>query len=468
MAPPPSIIVLAVVAALLGVAVIVLAVLYAHTKRDLDAANRPPGPGATSDGAATRIDASTANPAQSGSRLTGSLEKELSKNSIAISRMLSRGEDTDVAAGPTLAIVTPTYHRANKKTLGYLKRTIDCVLYQSYANWRWYIVGDCYDDPAHGHDAEVRALLEEVGDPRITWFNMAEPGERGKVDSSLLWCVGGATANNVGIERLLADGLEWYVHLDDDDVWAGDHLQTLVDGIAAVKEAQVVYTQAQYAVCPFPASPSLVPTTLQPPQGGNAIHSSLCFNVRELADVRYRPDQSAPADGRLLQDLQDAHAVAVLMPSVTVFHVEEGGKGMSKGLDLMHRLYIGKGCAAPAGWLTVDLAPEEKMDHGAERGALKATWDPFCLPYPLRDGSCVRILVDQCALDGREYLLAELWRLLAPGGRITVTTSGSHYNALHNKLATIGVEQLGHLQPDYCVGRVLVRRVGPAWSGVKQ
>lgn len=322
----------------------------------------------------------------------------------------------------TLAIVTPTYYRSAGTTMGFLRRTAQGVLHQSYTKWRWYIIGDFYDDPVQG-EAEIRSFLAELDDDRITWYNMPEPGERGKVPNDVLWYIAGATANNTGIEHLLRDGFDWYVHLDDDDLWTGDHLQTLVEGQCLFPEATVVYTQAQYTVCPFPASTFTQPTLQQPPIPCGAIHSSLCFNVRHWANIRYRTDVFDAGDSVLLRELLQSQAVSVFMPNLTVYHIEEQNRDLTKGTGVLHKIYLGHRSAPPAGWLTVTATGSYTT-----LGAWVDTWDLTAPPYPLRDGSAYCIFVDQNALDHQPQkttIITELFRLLAPKGQLFLTTDST-------------------------------------------
>ena len=85
------------------------------------------------------------------------------------------------------------------------------------------MTGDYYDD-----EVEWKSL-SFFNDSRVQMYNLPEPGERGKLTGRELWNNAGATAMNNAIGRVLGDGLEWIVHLDDDDDWDTDHLQNILD-----------------------------------------------------------------------------------------------------------------------------------------------------------------------------------------------------------------------------------------------
>ena len=115
-------------------------------------------------------------------------------------------------AEPLLSIVIPTWNRAEFLTT----RTLPSVLRQTYRNWEVVVVGDaCTDDTG----ARIAALDE----PRIRFLNLAERGTY-PPDPLQRWMVAGSTPANRALA--LARG-QWSVTLDDDDVLAEDHLETL-------------------------------------------------------------------------------------------------------------------------------------------------------------------------------------------------------------------------------------------------
>lgn len=318
---------------------------------------------------------------------------------------------------PPLSIVTATYWRSNGRSIEYLKRAGECVRLQSYQNWRWFIVGDHYAHPDSG-DAEVRHLVTQWNDERIMFVNMPEPGERGRVPPERLWQVAGATAMNTGIQISLEHGGDWCVHLDDDDVWRTDHLESIADGILSNPEALIVYTQAQFSTTPFPASDHVDVTGEQPPMPERAVHSSIAFDAYR-SNNRYRTDIDMPADANLIA--QFAGVPSVFVPNVTVHHVEEGSNSLCG--FLIQKLYIGVDGIAPAGWLALMLGTNVQCTAGSTL----TRWDLLSDTFPLKNDSVLQIVVDDAALDAFEdsqidRIVQGLSELLQPNATLLLST----------------------------------------------
>ena len=104
-----------------------------------------------------------------------------------------------------VSIITPTYNRAE-----YLKRAIDSVLSQTYANFEYLIV----DDNPQGSDArkETEAIINDYTDTRIRYIQNETN-------------MGGANSRNVGIQ--MAKG-QYIAFLDDDDMYLDDKTEVQI------------------------------------------------------------------------------------------------------------------------------------------------------------------------------------------------------------------------------------------------
>lgn len=141
-----------------------------------------------------------------------------------------RAENADLyqkQTSPLISVVIPTYNRAH-----YLReRSIPSVLAQTYQNFEIVVVGDhCTDS--------TEAMLAEINDPRIRFYNLPERPEYPK-DKSKLWLIGGYKARNTA--RQMAKGL-WIAHLDDDDVFSPHHLERMLQ---FVQENDLEFASAQ-------------------------------------------------------------------------------------------------------------------------------------------------------------------------------------------------------------------------------
>jgi len=115
---------------------------------------------------------------------------------------------------PRLSIITATFDRSDV-----LGCAIECVLYQTFSDWEYIIVGDaCTDDTA--------AVVASYDDPRIRFVNRETNfGEQ-------------SAPNNNGFA--LSSG-EFIAYLNHDDLWFPDHLATLLTYIEET-QADLVYS----------------------------------------------------------------------------------------------------------------------------------------------------------------------------------------------------------------------------------
>jgi hypothetical protein len=126
---------------------------------------------------------------------------------------------------PLVSVIIPTYKRANILA----NRTVPSVLNQTHKNLELIIVGDhCTDG--------TEELLKKIEDPRLRFINLPERGCYPK-EALLRWYVAGVTPVNVG---LMASRGEWIAHLDDDDEFCADHIETLLR-FALKNDYEMVY-----------------------------------------------------------------------------------------------------------------------------------------------------------------------------------------------------------------------------------
>jgi hypothetical protein len=223
-----------------------------------------------------------------------------------------------------LTIITATYYRQDKSSIKSLRRALLSVQSQSHTNWLWYIIGDGYE-----HPQEVISLLSEFNDDRISFENMDEPGERGKLKQDQLWISGGTTAVNIGVKKMFDAGNDWYVHLDDDDFWNCDHLESINDGIETDKEVNFVFTQGHYFYSPFPRSPDYNITNALP-ESSNLIHSSIAANLRNLnipvISLELILQKKLPGDIVFYQTCKSKpNFKSAFVPNITVNHLTQQG-----------------------------------------------------------------------------------------------------------------------------------------------
>lgn len=239
--------------------------------------------------------------------------------------------ESQIKARPLLCVSVATYRRANGTTPAKLEELWKMLKRQSYTGWTLYLTGDHYDNETEW------SSLSFFSDPQARIHNLPEPGERGKFSNQReLWLNAGATAMNDSIDRILADGHEWVVRLDDDDFWDPDHLQNIVDGIRT--GATFVMTECQYkSSSSLPLYPGKSDVSISHeilPRPCNLIHSSVAFNAAKLSS-RYKAFPDTPADAYMWARIVfDDSFFPAFVPVVSCYHLEEQGR---KGINRIVR-----------------------------------------------------------------------------------------------------------------------------------
>jgi glycosyltransferase involved in cell wall biosynthesis len=150
-----------------------------------------------------------------------------------------------------IGIICPTYNiednnrgRGNYVTYKVmLNALIDGLLKQTHADWKLFIVGDCFQP-----EEEIVAILKDKLKPsQYTFHNLREPGERGKVPDNVLRNSAGTAAINKAISLAKSDGYEYLASIDHDDVWKPDHLETALKAFQQDPDVAFVYMRASKA-----------------------------------------------------------------------------------------------------------------------------------------------------------------------------------------------------------------------------
>ncbi len=245
-----------------------------------------------------------------------------------------------VNSQPLLGIAVASYRRADGMTPSMLENLWMLLLNQSYSNWKLYLTGDFYDS-----ETEWKSM-SFFNHSQARLYNLPEPGERGKLNGKDLWNHGGTAAINNAVDRIVTDGIQWVVRLDDDDTWDADHLQNVVAGIHT--GATFVMVECQYRTTWLPTNPGLTNISHSVfPRPCGVIHSSIAFNAVELTS-RYKITPGVPADADLWSRIVfDDNFYPAFVPIKSCYHVREGGGNSSEFIrrrwDLLDR-------DPPPGW----------------------------------------------------------------------------------------------------------------------
>jgi glycosyltransferase involved in cell wall biosynthesis len=161
----------------------------------------------------------------------------LRARAVAERRLLEAARRTwsdDGEPEPLVSVTVATWNRGAILA----ERTIPAVLAQTHRNLELIVVGDCCDD-------DTAERLARIDDPRLRWVNLPERGSY-PTDRFRRHCVAGSIPMMAA--RDLAQG-NWISHLDDDEVYAPDHIESLL-ARARATDAELVWGRARYEIAP--------------------------------------------------------------------------------------------------------------------------------------------------------------------------------------------------------------------------
>lgn len=224
-----------------------------------------------------------------------------------------------------------TYPRKDGSTPEKIARCLRSVALQTYTNWKVVLVGDGYRDRG-----EFQKIVDLVEPGKIIFENSDLGYEREvlKLTGPDLWKSGGTYAVNRSLKLARSDILDdekVYCHLDDDDCWAGNHLETLNTGYTMFPESVFVYTKASFRGGVLPRENVGLHYDNLPPRPSNTVHSSVSWRIPTVPlDYRNTLEQarSYPGDADMWERMAEfckANNLKTLhMPVATVMKFDEG------------------------------------------------------------------------------------------------------------------------------------------------
>jgi glycosyltransferase involved in cell wall biosynthesis len=229
----------------------------------------------------------------------------------------------------TIGIVIPTYQRVDGKTPELLSRALKSIKNQTHTDYKVFLIGDKYEN-----DNEFVELATSIIDTdKIYYENLSTAVEREKypIGSHQLWCAGGVSATNWGIEKSMSQCINYICHLDHDDYWETNHLE-VINKVLDEKDTAFVYTCSTYVnngILPIVNIDGGVEVSIPSPE--KLIHSSVCIDFDKIP-LRYRDVfsetlQSHPADAdmwdRVGNYIKENKLNSVLIKKLTCFHPTE-------------------------------------------------------------------------------------------------------------------------------------------------
>lgn len=173
-------------------------------------------------------------------------------------------------------IVMSTYFRSNNITMDYLRQSLDSVIHQNYTQWDLIIIGDKYE-----LEGELLQLLQEyrkLTPNKIIYLNNYYVERDHIANRVKLWHIAGAASMNMGLNYCRNNGYSYYAHLDDDDTWTPDHLESLAEIYQQHPHCIFAFAQSEYTNNQnLPGFTVEVKPNNFIPQARKLIHSAVTF-----------------------------------------------------------------------------------------------------------------------------------------------------------------------------------------------
>jgi len=226
-----------------------------------------------------------------------------------------------------IAIVTATYQRPDGQTPVSLDKTLALIDAQTFKDYQLYVVGDAYEN-----EQELKDVLKKHNNIKFHNLKISPERDRYGFGNTKIWCAGGVTAVNKGIEMALADGADFICHLSHDDLWEPNHLETINKMIKKFDPIFMCTLSTYMGVTVFPAFQETHQMIPFYPIGGGIIASSACVKYSQTKirpmDRLHKEGIESPCDAYLWDQLRDEmkekNIRGYLTTTITCHHDDEG------------------------------------------------------------------------------------------------------------------------------------------------
>jgi glycosyltransferase involved in cell wall biosynthesis len=242
---------------------------------------------------------------------------------------------TNSPTNPTVTVILSTYHYPTV-----LRVAIQSALYQTFTDFELLVIGDhCTDN--------TEDVVRSFTDPRIQWYNLPEN-------------TGSQSGPNVfGIQK--ARG-EYIAYLNQDDVWAPNHLEVLVKAMRETG-AEIAHT---YAAEYKPFRPDVIVVCGIPGSGFTGPDKLDMFAASTMHRTDIARERESWKDWRVIKGVTPATAwrnllsdrsKLVSVPVVTLAkqNASERPKSYVEKPSHLHEDYLRKMTADPVGWVIPEL-----------------------------------------------------------------------------------------------------------------
>lgn len=172
------------------------------------------------------------------------------------------------------------YKRKNGLSKQHLERSLTSIKNQTNQNFKLFLIGDNYED-----EEEFYSFKNYLPEEQFTIINLKEAYERSRWSGYELWCTAPVKATNYGIELALGEGFSYICHIDDDDYYLPNHIETIHQ---AIKDTGKNFIHTTCHIIRGDTEfdfPTLTENLYEEvnPIGGSLAKCSVCINYRNFS-----------------------------------------------------------------------------------------------------------------------------------------------------------------------------------------
>jgi hypothetical protein len=188
-----------------------------------------------------------------------------------------------------IAVIIATYCRKQGTSKKHLETMFNYLENQTYKDFKVFIVGDNYSN-----NVEFDALCKSYkGD--IYYYNSPVDYRTNTFKHNRnKWTCGGSFSRRIAIKKAIEEDFDYYFHIDDDDVWKLNHIETYVANLKKFPETAFMICKSKFNKGILPRSHKSITKNgynNYMVKSCDSVHASWCINLHIL--------------GKLLMELYD-------------------------------------------------------------------------------------------------------------------------------------------------------------------
>ena len=176
------------------------------------------------------------------------------------------------------AVIIATYQRKKNNTAEYIKRVSDFLNNQTYKNFKIFLIGDKYKN------SEEFEGFKKLFNNDIFIFNNDKcyRNDVFKINENK-WCSGGLLARWKGIKQANDENFNYYLHLDDDDIWKKNHIENINKNVTLFPKIDFLIIKSNYKNTILPRQKiTQIKYNNYNILKYDSVHSSWCINLKTL------------------------------------------------------------------------------------------------------------------------------------------------------------------------------------------